>query len=93
MSRNTFFNLILHKSKSFGKMMMNYKYIKKLCFIVITPPQVEFMSADKVWFEGERTMFRLTNISGYLPAAGSLSVDCVVKNEIILSCTEGFGKI
>lgn len=90
MSQNTIFNLILHRSKSFGKMMMKCRNIKKLCFIVITPPQVEFVSVEKVRFEGGWTKFRMTNISGYLPVAGSLGVDCVVKNERILSYIKWF---
>lgn len=71
-------------------MMMKRRNIKKNCFIVITPPQVKFVGAEKVRFEGEWTKFHLTNISGYWPAAGSLGVDGVVKKERILSCIEGF---
>lgn len=90
MSQNTFFKFILHISKSFGKLMMKRENIKKICFIVIMPPLVKFVGAEKIRFKGEWTKFRLPNISGYLPSTGSLCVDGVVKKKRIVSCIEGF---
>lgn len=70
--------------------MMKRGDIKKICFIIITPPLVEFVGVEKIRFEGEWAKFRLPIISGYFPSVGRLCVDGIVKKKGIFSCIEGF---
>lgn len=58
--RNTFLDLLLHRSKIVGEMMSKCSNIKKFFRVINVPPRVEFLSAKKVGFERNWSEFGST---------------------------------